>query len=80
MAQGKIGSKGHTFITEIPDSQQPDRLVCPLCNGIWEGDERIGTSDNLEAHIMLGYDPKLCPDCAGAGRSDGEFDFDGDGE
>lgn len=79
MPKGKIGGKGHSFMQEIAEWQQPDRLVCPICGNVWEGEMMIGFAYGMEAYIMQGYDPKPCPDCIANGRTvgfSGEFNFD----
>lgn len=75
----KSWGKGHSFIQEIAEWQQPTKIVCPICGSVWEGEVMIGTANGMEAYIMQGYDPKPCPDCVNAGRTvgfSGEFDFD----
>jgi len=78
MPKGKAKTRGHSFIQGLADWQAPEKIVCPICGSVWEGEVRIGTSDSLEAYIQLGYDPKPCPDCVANGRTvgfSGEFNF-----
>jgi len=56
-----------------------DKIVCPICGSVCEGDKVITATDSISVWVERGYNPIACSSCVDAGKTVGcsfVFDFD----